>query len=234
MHSLYGYLGSPSPRNARRIVRRLAGITSGLDATTLEVVGGQNQLKSTFATDVWSSLANLSYEVMPAPTSTAPGTTDDVAVYRGVATLPQQGNDLATALRARKPANIPVAVSLTAAQHLVNPAVTRENGTPLTDEEKTFYVYVPRNKAGTATLALLTQAAGSTDLAYLVPPKAAGANTQTNLASSGGDGGGTIVLVGLAAVAAIALAMSAGKKTPAVANPMHRMNRHVPTVRVSM
>jgi hypothetical protein len=112
----------------------------------------------------------------------------------------------------------------------VNPAVTRENGTPLTDEEKTLYVYVPRNKAGTATLALLTQAAGSTDLAYLVPPKAAGANTQTNLASSGG----TIVLVGLAAVAAIALAMSAGKKTPAVANPMHRMNRHVPTVRVSM
>ena len=92
MHSLYGYLGSPSPRNARRIVRRLAGITSGLDATTLEVVGGQNQLKSTFATDVWSSLANLSYEVMPAPTSTAPGTTDDVAVYKGVAALPQQGD----------------------------------------------------------------------------------------------------------------------------------------------
>jgi hypothetical protein len=217
MHSLYGYLGSPSPRNARRIVRGLGTVQTDADKKTFAVVNGRQQLTTAARTAAMALLANTSFT-----SQAAAGADPNGSVITLTGTPPASG-----APSAKDWLDTLVAGGQTA---ILSPIFEFQKFAWNGDNDAVPSIAVAFTKDKN-TIDALSVAGGS---GAVLSPVSTGANTQTNLASSGGDGGGTIVLVGLAAVAAIALAMSAGKKTPAVANPMHRMNRHVPTVRVSM
>jgi hypothetical protein len=214
MHSLYGYLGSPSPRNTQR--RHLGTVQTDADKKTFAIVGGRQQLTPAARTAAMALLANTSFT-----SQAAAGADPNGSVITLTGTTPAQG-----APSAKDWLDTLVAGGQTA---ILSPIIEFQKFAWNGDNDAVPNIAVAYTKDKN-TIDALSVAGGP---GAVLAPVSTGASTQTNLASSGG-GSGTIVLVGLAAVAAIALAMSAGKKTPAVANPMHRMNRHVPTVRVSM